>query len=244
MKLIAVSVLGLALAAAVTPAPAPTLLVVTVTKGYRHESIPDLERLLTALARDGAFQVDFARTDEELAQKAGAEARKGLRGMVFASTSGDLPLPDRDTFPAWVEAGNALVGIHAATDTFPGFPPYLDLIGGQFAHHGPQTKVSLKVRDAKHPATQGLEPAFDVYDEIYQFKRLEPARIHVLLGLDTHPETNAPGQFPLAWTREPGKGRVFYTALGHRADVVESPWFRRHVQGGIQWALGRSPARK
>jgi uncharacterized protein len=243
MKALVAVLLALAAAGASALSPAlPRVLVVSVTKGYRHDSIPDLERLVSRLATEsGAFQVDFARTDEELAAKASAAARNGLAGIVFASTTGDLPLPDRDSFPAWVEAGHAFVGIHAAADTFPGFPAYLDMLGGQFERHGPQRTVSLRVRDKDHAATRGLEAAFPVHDEIYQFKRYDPARVHLLLGLDAHPESDAPGAFPLAWTREPGKGRVFYTALGHRPDVIESPWFRKHVLGGLTWAL-RLPA--
>jgi type 1 glutamine amidotransferase len=239
--------LTLALSVSMLAAPAPKppkLLVITVTKGFRHDSIPDLEKLLSGLAAEGGFEVDFARTEEELAAKAGAQAREGLAGMVFASTTGDLPLPDRDAFPAWIEAGHVLIGLHSATDTFPGFPPYLDLIGGQFDHHGPQTKVSVRVRDPRHPATAGLTDRFEVFDEIYQFKRLDPARIHELLGLDVHPEKGTPGSFPLAWTREPGKGRVFYTALGHRPDVIEAAWYRRHVREGILWALRHKPGKR
>ena len=89
-------------------------------------------------------------------------------------------------------------------------------------------------------ATRGLEPAFDVFDEVYQFKRFDPDRVHVLLALERNPETGAPGSFPLAWTRETGRGRVFYTALGHRPDVIAAPWYRAHLRGGILWALGQS----
>lgn len=232
--------LAAALAAPSSPPPRPArVLVVTVTKGYRHASIPDLERLLESLARESrAFDVDYARTDAELTAKAGPAALAAYDGVVFASTSGDLPLPDRDAFVSWIEAGHALVGIHAATDTFHAFPRYLDLIGGEFARHGPETRVELLVQDPAHPATREMGTSLAVFDEIYQFKRFDPSRVHVLLALDTHPETGAPGSFPLAWTRQPGQGRVFYTALGHRADVVGAPWFRRHLLGGILWALG------
>ena len=114
------------------------------------------------------------------------------------------------------------------------------MIGGEFEHHGPQAKVHVLVQDADHPATRGLEPAFDVFDEVYQFKRFDPDRVHVLLALERNPETGAPGSFPLAWTRETGRGRVFYTALGHRPDVIAAPWYRAHLRGGILWALGQS----
>ncbi|MGH9889051.1 MAG: ThuA domain-containing protein [bacterium] len=213
------------------------LLVVSVTKGYRHESIPALEQLVADIGTNtGRFGVRFVRTDADLAELAPA-ALAAYDGVVFANTTGDLPLPDREGFVSWIEAGHAFVGIHAATDTFPGFPRYLDMIGGQFADHGEQTEVELRVADARHPATSAIGPARKVKDEIYQFKRFDPARVHLLLSLDKHPETGAPGVFPLAWTREAGKGRVFYTALGHREDVIASDWFRQHLQGGILWAL-------
>jgi uncharacterized protein len=232
------------------PAPAPSasssgtagrLLLVTVTKGFRHDSIVDLARLVTDIGAEGsAFTLDRARTDDELKTKTTPEALARYSGIVLASTTGDLPVADREALIRWIEAGHAVIGIHAAADTFHGYPAFLDLLGGEFERHGPQAKVHVMVRDKAHPATRGLEPAFDVFDEIYQFKRFDPARVHLLLGLDAHPETGAPGAFPLAWTREAGKGRLFYTALGHRPDVIAAPWYREHVRGGIRWALGRA----
>jgi type 1 glutamine amidotransferase len=227
-------------AAMAAPAAAPRVLVVTVTKGFRHDSIPDLEKLVGDLASEsGAFAVDYARTDADLSKKMTKKALAGYDAVVFASTTGDLPLPDRDAFVDWIVAGHGFVGLHAATDTFPGFPRYLDLVGGQFQRHGPQVKVEVKVTDAAHPSTQGLGPSFEVFDEIYEFQRFDPLKVHRLLDLDKHPQTQAAGSYPLAWTREVGKGRVFYTALGHRADVIAAPWYRRHVLGGVRWALRR-----
>jgi type 1 glutamine amidotransferase len=228
-----------------SPAAAPKpahLLLVTVTKGFKHDSIPDLERLVTGIGTEtGAFDVDVARTDEELAAKTTPAALAGYDGLVLPSTTGDLPVADRDALVKWIEDGHALIGIHAASDTFHGFPAYLDLLGGEFAHHGPQVKVHVLVDDRENPATRTLGADFEVFDEIYQFKRFDPGRVHLLLSMDKHPETGEPGQFPLSWTREQGKGRVFYTALGHRQDVIAAPWYREHVKGGIAWAL-RSPA--
>jgi type 1 glutamine amidotransferase len=63
--------------------------------------------------------------------------------------------------------------------------------------------------------------------------------VNVLLSLDRHPNTGEAGFYPLAWTRQQGKGRVFYTGPGHREDVVQADWFARHLLGGIRWALAR-----
>ncbi len=216
------------------------LLVVTVTKGFRHESIPTAERVLQQLGEQSkpAFTLDFARTDEELKAKTTLAALATYDGIIFANTTGDLPLADREAFLNWIKAGHAFIGFHAATDTFPGFPDYIEMIGGQFSNHGPQVKVQCLVEDTKHPATKTLEKSFAVFDEIYVLKNFNRSNVHMLLSLDKHPNTGVPGYYPLAWSRMYGRGRVFYTALGHREDVLEADWFKRHLLGGIRWALG------
>jgi len=72
----------------------------------------------------------------------------------------------------------------------------------------------------------------------YVLKNYQPARVHELLVLDRHPNTREPGHFPISWCRDFGKGRVFYTALGHNEHVWLMPAFQSHVLGGIEWALG------
>jgi type 1 glutamine amidotransferase len=232
----------LAAAASIGVAAEPKkLLVVTVTKGFRHDSIPTAERVLEEVAKtSGAYTVDFARTDADLAAKMTLAALAGYDGVVFASTTGDLPLPDRQGFLDWIASGKAFVGIHAATDTFPGFPPYIAVIGGQFLSHGAQVKVDLLVQDPDHPATKGMANPTSVKDEIYLIKNFDRAKTHTLVALDKEPNAGTPGFFPLVWSREHGKGRVFYPALGHREDVLEADWFRKQLTGGILWALGEA----
>lgn len=239
--------LTFALAAGAVSAKPKKLLVVTVTKGFRHQSIPVAEKVLQGLsdASKEAFTVDYARTDEELAAKMTAAALKGYDGVVFASTTGDLPLPDRDAFLNWIKAGHAFIGIHAATDTFHNYPPYIEMIGGEFRTHGPQVSVDCIVEDAAHPATKGLTNPKTVFDEIYVLKNFDRQKVHMLLSLDKNPDKkdpnyNKPEYHPIAWTKMYGKGRLFYTALGHREDVLEADWYKQHVLGGIRWSLGLS----
>lgn len=234
------ALLAMAVTASAQPRGEPKrLLVVSVTKGFQHKSIPVAERVLEELGKEsGAFSVDFARSGEDLAQKMSAKALAGYGGVVFASTTGELPLPDKDAFLEWLGRGHAFVGIHAATDTFHEWRPFVEMIGGEFKTHGPQTTVSLLVEDKDHPATKAMASPTDVFDEIYEFKSFDRARVRVLLFLDRHPQDKTPGFYPMAWTRAHGKGRVFYTALGHREDVLEAPWFRKHLLGGVLWSLG------
>ncbi|MEK7724925.1 MAG: ThuA domain-containing protein [Acidobacteriota bacterium] len=220
------------------------LLVVTVTKGYKHQSIPVLEKVIEDLGKiNNKYTVDFARTDKDLAMKMNAAGLQDYDGVVFASTTGDLPLPDKEAFLKWIKAGNAFIGIHSATDTFHNFQPFIEMIGGEFSAHGPQLKVSLISQDIKHPATKHLSKTTELFDEIYVFKSFVRENVQVLLSLDKNPnqkdkeDFNKPGFYPIAWCRRYGKGRVFYTALGHREDVIESEIFKKHLLGGINWSL-------
>jgi len=221
------------------PEPA-RLLLVTVTKGYRHESIPRLAERIERLGREsGLFGVDAAASDAELGAKTTADGLKAYDGVVFINTTGDLPLADREAFLAWIESGKALVGIHAAADTFHGWPAFITLLGAEFDYHREQAKVRVLVDDPRHPATEGLVAPIELFDEIYLYKNFDRSRVHMLLSLDRHPNTGEPGFYPIAWTREQGKGRVFYTGPGHRDEVVQADWFGRHLLGGIRWALRR-----
>jgi type 1 glutamine amidotransferase len=120
-----------------------------------------------------------------------------------------------------------------------GWPEFVALLGGESDYHRDQATVKVHVDDPDHPATRGLTSGFELHDEIYLYKSFHRDRVHVLLSMDRHPNTGEPGFYPLAWTREQGRGRVFYTGPGHRDDVVRSEWFTRNLLGGIRWTLRR-----
>lgn len=179
-------------------------------------------------------------------------------GVVFASTTGDLPIPDPQGFLDWIKAGHAFVGIHAAADTFHHWPGYIDMLGGEFQHHGPQVSVECLNQDPKNPATASLPKVWTItQEEIYLFKNYDPAKVHDLLILDKHPENKAvKGHFPVSWCKDYGAGRVFYSSLGHCEDLVDadpdlkdrknsveiSRIYQAHILGGIEWALRLKPA--
>lgn len=259
------------------------LLVVTTTAGFRHSSIPTAEKVIAELAeKSGAFTVDFVRqpdgkpsapkTSSEEAQaafreaqkawdnkmeqalsKLSAESLKNYDGVIFANTTGDLPIPDKEGFLKWLQSGKAFIGMHAAADTFPKWPGYIDMVGGHFAGHGDQVGVECCVEDTVHPATGHLGDRWPIaQEEIYLFKHYDSNRVKELLILEKHPNDKTPGRFPVSWTREFGKGKVFYTSLGHREDIWDadptikdrknsvevSKAYQAHILGGIYWALG------
>src|ERR1043166_19645 len=238
-----------------------SLLVVTVTKGFRHSSIPTAEKVLQQLGeKSGVFTVDFVRNEAEMAEKMTAAALKKYDGIIFANTTGVLPLPDKQAFFDYIKAGHAFIGFHSASDTFHGpnntVDPYAEMLGGEFQQHGAQVGVECLNQDLNHPATKHLGKSFQVsLEEIYIQKNYDPTKVHELLVLDKHPNTKAAGHFPIAWCKMYGSGKVFYTSLGHREDVWDPTWsadkptsrknsieiseaYQKHILGGIKWALG------
>jgi type 1 glutamine amidotransferase len=250
MKRIAMGLAILATGAVHTSAkPLPRVLFVTHSAGFHHQVVtrsPDgslsfAEKQLQAAAK-GRFEVVATQDLAEL----GRDKLKGYQGVVFYTT-GELPI-DVDALAEFVKGGGGFAGIHSATDTLYKSPVYHDLIGGYFDGHPWHQKVRIKVEARGHPAVAHLGPSFEIADEIYQFKDWDRKKVRVLLSLDPgsvdlakQGVKRADHDFANAWTSEHGKGRVFYTALGHREEVWADPRFLTHLVNGIAWTLRDAP---
>ena len=141
---------------------------------------------------------------------------------------------------AAIEAGKGFVGIHAATDSFrtAGIDPYIAMLGGEFLGHGSQQKATMKVVSPKFPGVAGLGDGFEMAEEWYASCKFAPD-LHVILVQETDGMHDAQYQrppFPATWARMHGKGRVFYTSMGHREDVWTNPTFQQVLLGGLAWA--------
>jgi type 1 glutamine amidotransferase len=162
---------------------------------------------------------------------------------VFFYTTGELPLSaeqKRDLLD-FVRSGKGFAGSHCATDTFYQWPEYGEMIGAYFDGHPWTKKINVIVEDPKSPATRHLGPSFQINDEIYQFRApYDRGKLHVLMRMDMTNETPGKRQDKdnaLSWIKEHGKGRVFYTALGHRDEVWKDERFQQHVLGGLRWIM-------
>jgi len=209
----------------------PRVLVVTATAGFRHESIEVAERVLAELAEERNVDVELVRSEEELRQRVGFF---GVSAVFFVNTTGELPAEARESLLAWVRRGGTFVGIHSATDTWHYSADYIEMIGAEFATHPPDFEATIVVEDPAHPATAALPSPHVMFEEIYVFANFHPASVRLLLSVDGA---------PIAWEKRYGLGEVLYTALGHREDVWQSPWFRAHVRGILEWALAQRTAR-
>ena len=179
---------------------------------------------------------------------------KGIDAVIFANTTGMLPLPDRDGFIKWIEEGHAFMGMHSSSDTFHQFEGYLEMLQGEFAGHGAQVPAALVAADKSHPANGGIGETWNLkQEEMYLIKHHDRSKVRSLWHMRQHPnKPEEKGYFPVSWARNAGKGRVFYTSLGHREDlwsadpelkgrvnpVETSKQYQAHLLGGIKWALG------
>ena len=226
------------------PAAAPArLLVVTHTAGFRHDSIAAAEQALTQLGSDSRlFATEFCRTAEDVRTRLTPAGLAGIDAVFFANTTGNLGVPDLQAFLDWIGSGKGFVGTHSASDTYHDAAPYLEMLGGEFITHGSIVEAEIRVSERGNPAVAHLAPAFRIADEWYRFRSIGTKT--VLLKFDRNPPDGlgAAGDavdLPLAWQKNHGLGRVFYTALGHRSEVWEDPRFRTHLLEAIRWAVRR-----
>ena len=223
----------------------PRLLYVTQSAGFKHDVLPLSVQVLQALGRQsGVF--DVTATDES--SLVTRETLVRYDAVVFFTT-GELPMFDdqKAALLEFVRSGKGFVGIHSATDTFYDWPEYGALVGAYFDGHPWHQQVTIHVDDGAHPATAALATSFQIADEIYQFRNWSRGDVHVLLSLDLRSVDRSAdgvhrtdGDFALSWTRTVGRGRVFYTALGHEPAVWQDGRFQQHLAGGIRWAIGRN----
>lgn len=172
-------------------------------------------------------------------------------------TTGDLMQRGTDGHPPMSEAGKkaflsaisdgcGFVGLHCATDTFHSrsgeISDYIQMIGGEFAGHDRQQVATNLIVDSKFPGISAFgTKSFRLMEEWYTFYNLAKD-MRVITMLDTHGMTGSlyhRPNYPNCWIRQNGKGRVFYSALGHRQATWKNPAFQDLVIGGLDFVTRR-----
>lgn len=219
------------------------LLYLTLSAGFKHASVPLSRQIVKEIGdRSGAFKTTVA----EDVTPFSADNLKNYDAVMFFTT-GELPMTDeqKSAFINFVKSGHGFVGVHSATDTFYRWPEYLKLIGAYFNDHPWHQQVTVDVVDPGNPIVSFLRQSFQINDEINQMSDFQADTSHVLLQLDPASvdlkNERVRRRFygwPLAWTRMDGKGRVFYTALGHEDAVWKDPRCQQLLLNGIKWVMG------
>jgi uncharacterized protein len=240
--------------------------------GFRHSVVTRpttgelsyAEKEFKKFADKAGYEVFFSQDCHDLEN----EKQFKQYDAILLYTTGN-PIINRDAFLKYVRDGGAIIGIHTATDSFRmdtpygrdgkdgqlnGWPEYISFIGAAFRTHGPShAPVAIKVEDPNSPATTMIPKDWKIGDEMYLFERFDRNKVHMLISIDNEATSEEslkghvikPGEYcPVAWTNTEGKGRMFYTSLGHVEEIWTNPIYQKHVLGGIAWALGQAEGAK
>jgi type 1 glutamine amidotransferase len=167
-------------------------------------------------------------------------------GVLALFTIGETPFTGAQrqaVSEAWRSGDLAVLGVHSATDACHDWDDYGRLLGARFDGHPYTQSFEISVEDGDHPATAHLGATWSWYDEVYLFAHFVPdARVLLRVG-EGQVDLAAAGRpvpecgLPLSWCRREGRGRSFYSALGHFAAAWEDPTYLRHLAGGLEWLL-------
>lgn len=230
------------------------VLVIGETKGYEHDSVSAAMNAIYEMGKQTGLWDTEMRTDIELLTKKDlGRNSKNLNyfdAVVFASTTGELDMDasQKQDMMSFIKTdGKGFVGIHAALDTNYTWPEYGEMIGAWFDQHPWMTfNAPIIKEDPDFPAVRHFPKAFVKYDEIYQPKNWSRHNVNVLLSLDSskldynnNPRIHRTDHdFPVAWSKMYGKGRVFYSTLGHTEESWQDPDIRNMYSEAIKWVLG------
>ena len=251
------------------PAPPKKVLFFTKSQTFQHDPIArkdgklgQAEDILVTLGKQWNFEVvpskDGTMFDPD---------KIGQWDAFVFYTTGDLtkdgphhdgpPMSEegKKAFLDAIKGGKGFIGVHSATDTFHSkgdeIDPYIEMIGGEFIVHGDQQKVKLDITDPTFPGVSDFgTTSFELLDEWYSLKN-QADDLHVIIAHDTEtfPErkkgsnkTYDRPNFPETWARMHGKGRVFYTSMGHRNDVWDNPKYQDLLIGALNFVTGKVDA--
>jgi hypothetical protein len=224
----------------------------------QHESVSHALAVIERLGYQSGLWDTFIRTDSHIISKTpkktdGSAASGGPNlnnvDAIFFMGHREVPIDasQKEELLSFVREGKGFVAAHIALTAFDSWPEFLDLIGARFDGHpitGPGTVVNER---PDFPATKHFPPSFPFSDEFYQPKSHSRDKIDVLLRLDlsavpANQGLHLQGDYPLAWAKLYGKGRVFYGSFAHSSETWDSRDIQQMYFEAMRWALGLSEA--
>jgi len=232
--------------------PKQHLLIIGEEKGYRHESVSHAMSTIERLGKQTGLWDTTIRTDTEALTKKKLEYNaKNLTNFdaVFFFTGGDLEMDAQqkaDLISFVHDDGKGFIGVHSAAVTLTKWPEFVDMVGGTFDEHPWGTfNAPVLVDDPKFPGMEQWPKTFSLRDEIYQMKSFSRGKVRVLMSLDAskldlaNPRVHRQDHdFAVAWAKMYGKGRVYYSTLGHPEENWDDPRLQQMYVEAIRWAMG------
>ncbi len=224
------------------------------TSGYDHQTRQGSLSMLQNLGGQNNFTVDDDQTG------AAFDTLSNLQKyavIVFSNTSGNaiLDSAQRANFEAYLNNGGALVGIHAASDTYRHSTAngtktgtwdwYAETLGGsvqEAPNHTAANHSGTMDHIGNHPTTRSTPNPWNKVEEYYYWENgyLNP-NINSVLQVKSTGSNSYDAARPMSWFQNlVGGGRSFYTALGHaNSNFISDTAFHHHIRDAILWAAGR-----
>ncbi len=200
-----------------------------------HKPVERVPQLMAALGNRG-INITYTDRLEDL----NSETLNKYDGLLIYANWDSIAKPQERALLDYVAAGHGIIPVHCASYCFRNSAEYVDkVVGGQFWRHKMDT-IQTRFTQPNSPIVAGL-PVFSAYDETYLHSHLQ-ADNNVLAVRDIKADQKGDkpntGEEPYTWTRQYGKGRVFYTAYGHDERTWSQPGFQQLLERGILWAVG------
>jgi uncharacterized protein len=222
----------------------------------QHDSVSHALAIIERLGYESGFWDTYIRTDSNIVsyhplmttgQPASGGPSLNNVDAIFFMGHRDISIDDqqkKDLLKFVHDDGKGFVAAHVGLTALMSWPEFGEMLGGQFQDH-PYGSVAGSVinEDPTFPATRHLPAVFNLTDEFYQVKNFSREKSRVLLRLDTSklpPNQNLlskDGDFPVAWAKMYGEGRVFYGSFAHDAKTWDNPDVYRMYFEALRWAL-------
>ena len=234
------------------PARPRKLLVTDIQMYSGHSTIPHGNHMIELMAKyTGAFEPTFSNDQEMLKYPKIKEFDAVFFNNVCGMVHNDPEV--REGILRYVREGGGLGGNHAVTYANLNWPEFADMMGGWAGQHRVEEQV-LKIDDPSSPLMKpfGTEP-FTHTDEFYIFPPYSPysrEKQRVLMSIDVEKSDRGFGgrfselstrpdqDYGVAWVKGYGKGRTYFTPLGHTTIMYTDKRWTAHLLAAIQYLLG------
>ena len=223
----------------------------------QHDSVSHALAVIERLGYESGAYDTYIRTDSSVVSKqptmtsgqpaSGGPSLNNVDAIFFLGhREVELTAQQKADLLSFVrDEGKGFVAAHTAVTAFESWPEFGELLGARYDGHPWNTAYGSVINeDPAFPATKHFPAVFNLADEFYQAKAYSRDKIRVVLRLDVSKMAansevhRTDGDFPLAWARMYGKGRVFYSSLGHASSTWDDPSVYRMYFEAIKWSLG------
>ena len=224
----------------------------------QHESVGHALAIIERLGYESGLWDTFIRTDSNIISKtpkktdgtaASGGPNLGNVDAIFFMGHREVPIDaaQREELLSFVRDGKGFVAAHVALTAFESWPEFLDLIGARFDGHPISGAGTIVNEGGDFPATKHFPASFPFSDEFYQPKDHSREKIDVLLRLDLskvapNASLHLNGDYPLAWAKTYGKGRVFFGSFAHSSETWDIKDIQQMYFEAMKWALGLTDA--